>query len=418
MDIMVNKVIEESNNLINDISYLERNRKEKRFFTRTRKMCFVGIIVFLLNFVKKTLQLELDRYSELVRKDEIPMSKAAFSKARNKISEEAFKELFELSAKIGMESGELNRFKNYRVFAIDGTQIQLENTKKLKVEFSPKVKRENLVRARASILCEVLNGVVIDAKIDSIHTDERSMALEHIRKFEKFSQRNDLIIFDRGYPSHELIQYLDNKKIKYLMRVAKNFNNEIDSSNNKDFYIKIEINKQIHKVRVIKIVLPTGEIEMLITNLLRMSFKHSDFEKLYFLRWPIETKYDTVKNKLMLETFSGRTPLAIKQDFYSTMYLSNIVAFAKMESDKIIASEQAEKDLKYEYETNEKMLIGKLKDQIVLAFIANDPLEREQILKNVIHKAARYRTPIRPGRHFERGNPSHKKVTAKAKNVL
>lgn len=417
---LLTTVVEKTNELIKAPEYLSRNRKETspKSFTRKRKMGFTSIIVFLLNFIKKSLSHELDSYNELMKEEKQPMSKAAFSKARNKISENAFRELFELSSNTAMEIDAFKRFKGHRVFAIDGSQIQLENTKELHKEFSKEVSNKKQSRARASIMCEVLDGVVIDARLASIHTDERSMALKHLEWYEKNAQKNDIIIFDRGYPSHEMIAILSGMKCKYIMRLPKGFNSKIDNSTNKDFYIKIEVNKKVYNVRVIKLELPTGETEVLITNLLRMSFSHSEFVELYFLRWPVETKYNTVKNKLLLETFSGRTPLAIKQDFYATMYLANITAFAKIETDRSISVEQENKELKYKYETNEKMLIGKLKNKLILALICDNSFERQEILDEIIEKASRHRTPLRPNRHFDRGNPSHKKCTAKPKHVI
>jgi hypothetical protein len=48
------------------------------------------------------------------------------------------------------------------------------------------------------------------------------------------------------------------------------------------------------------------------------------FKKLYFKGWPIEKKYDDVKNKLEVENFSGILAENIRQDFYSAMTLANI----------------------------------------------------------------------------------------------
>ncbi len=193
---LLSKVVRKTNERLKDINFLIKNRKSKKDFTRTRKMGFVSIVLFLLNFVKKTLQLELDNFDELIEKNELPMSKAAFSKARRKISEEAFKELYEISSETAMEEDIFKRYNGYRIFAIDGTQIQLENTKELVKEFSVKVKNKDLCRARASILCEVFDGVVIDAKLDTIHSNERSLAMKHIDK--ELSNNNILYYLSNG----------------------------------------------------------------------------------------------------------------------------------------------------------------------------------------------------------------------------
>ena len=62
--------------------------------------------------------------------------------------------------------------------------------------------------------------------------------------------------------------------------------------------------------------------------------KTEDFKRLYFMRWPVETKFDVVKNKIAMENFSGRTVEAISQDVYVSLYLANMVAFAKDAADR------------------------------------------------------------------------------------
>ena len=39
----------------------------------------------------------------------------------------------------------------------------------------------------------------------------------------------------------------------------------------------------------------------------------------------IETAYETLKNSLQLENFTGMQPILLLQDIYSTIYLSNLV---------------------------------------------------------------------------------------------
>ena len=44
------------------------------------------------------------------------------------------------------------------------------------------------------------------------------------------------------------------------------------------------------------------------------------------------------------------------------MYLANMVALAKNEANEEIAQKNEEKNLKYDYQVNTNILIGKLKD--------------------------------------------------------
>ena len=77
-------------------------------------------------------------------------------------------------------------------------------------------------------------------------------------------------------------------------------------------------------LRFIQVVLDTGEIEVLLTTVLdKKRLPTSLFKELYNRRWGIETYYDTIKNRLNLENFTGLSALAVKQDFFATIFISN-----------------------------------------------------------------------------------------------
>ncbi|MDR2522156.1 MAG: hypothetical protein LBC93_00415, partial [Synergistaceae bacterium] len=101
------------------------------------------------------------------------------------------------------------------------------------------------------------------------------------------------------------------------------------------------------------------------------------FPKLYFMRWPVETKYDVVKNKLPLENFSGCPKNVILQEFWASMHPAGMAAAAEDEANAAIRKKRAGKDNKYEYAAN--------LNQIIIAI---------EIEKSVV--------PIRPGRSVER----------------
>jgi hypothetical protein len=56
--------------------------------------------------------------------------------------------------------------------------------------------------------------------------------------------------------------------------------------------------------RLVKVILPTGETEVLMTNL-DESFTISDLSEIYHLYWGVETAFNGIKNHQMLGTFSG-----------------------------------------------------------------------------------------------------------------
>jgi uncharacterized protein with ATP-grasp and redox domains len=69
-------------------------------------------------------------------------------------------------------------------------------------------------------LYDLENGIVMDAEIAPIAENERALAEGYLRVLQGLDSYKDghreLIIFDRGYPSYELIKSLSDKEIAYL----------------------------------------------------------------------------------------------------------------------------------------------------------------------------------------------------------
>jgi hypothetical protein len=107
------------------------------------------------------------------------------------------------------------------------------------------------------------------------------------------------------------------------------------------------------------------------------------FKELCFMRWPVKTKYDEVKNKLEIENFSGHSVLAIEQDFYITMYMVNIPA-ATWEAQEQVASERDKKDNRHQYQVNVNHEIGVLKDHFILALLEDNEEEHSKQVRKIL----------------------------------
>jgi hypothetical protein len=394
-----------TNSLINDIMFLCETRLKGTYFTRigNNKMTFKSIIVFILNFVKKSLQLELDDFFNGINGTNINVTKQAFSEARQKISPAAFIKMSDEIIKWFYKDTDFKRYKGYRLLSIDGTVLEINNTEKLRNEFGY-IENQTIkvARARAEGLYDVENDMILTSVIGKYKASERAQAEELINKLEEIGFSNDLILFDRGYPSREFISFIESKEIHYLMRVSGAFLKEVVNVKNADQIIEVKYKGKIIKMRVLKFQLDSGITEILITNIFDESFTVVDFKMLYFKRWGIEVKYNELKNRLQIENFSGETVIAIEQDFYATVYLSNMVSLAKMDANAIIEKENEGKNLKYEYKVNTNILIGKLKNSLVSMLLEKSPRKRSKMLKRIMKEISDNIIPIRPGRNYER----------------
>jgi hypothetical protein len=81
------------------------------------------------------------------------------------------------------------------------------------------------------------------------------------------------------------------------------------------------------KLRLIRVELDNGETEILATSLTDGEiYPHAIFSDLYHLRWPAEEDYKTLKYRIEVENFSGKTKHSVYQDFYAKLFSKNFAA--------------------------------------------------------------------------------------------
>ena len=388
-------------------AFLDNARFRPQDFTRNRKMPFQLLVFFLLSRRKRSTQNELENFFEKMGiKQE--MSQQGVSDARYKIKDSAFSDLFYQTAALNYH-GYYETWNGYRLLAIDGSKIALPDIALLGRYYGTMGADSSSPTAQASICYDVLNRFVVDALIEPLAIDERTLALEHIRNLDKSVRLpKELVLMDRGYPSFDLIHQLKKDNIAFVLRVKSGFNLDIDAQTQPDGQVAL------HKagypdipVRIVKFPLPSGETETLVTSLEDPSLTTHDFKKLYFLRWPVETKFDEVKNKLEIENFTGYSILGIRQDFYATMLMANLAAAARWEAQDLADQEREGKNNKYEYQINVNHEIGVLKDRLIYAFTKPNPAAE---VDKIIRLLAKRVCPVKPGRSPVRnGSPRKSK---------
>ena len=79
-------------------------------------------------------------------------------------------------------------------------------------------------------------------------------------------------------------------------------------------------------MRLIRVRLPTGNIEVLMTSLLDPdTYPAEEFVELYHLRWAQEECYKCFKSRVEVENWSGKSALTICQDFHAKVLALNLV---------------------------------------------------------------------------------------------
>jgi len=363
----------------------------------------------MLNTVKSSIQTRLDDFFENVAKEDTSMSQQSFSEARQKIRYSAFPELLAYGVDLIYE-GYYETWHGYRLSAMDGTKTQLPDDQKLRDHFGTMGADNSAATGQASALYDVLNNVLIDTRLAPLRIDERTLALRHLRTLRSLpSFGKEAILYDRGYASFELVETHKGYGISFVMRVKQGFNKTVDQLGKGDHEVTLQ--KRGHddiRVRVLKFDLPSGEVETLITDIFDKDLGVDDFKKLYFMRWPIETKYDEIKNKLQVENFSGRTIKAVMQDFYITMFISNAIAVASWEAQSVVDEKREDKGNKYDYHVNVNHSIGVFKDRFIRAMLEENPRKRAKEVKRILLLLTKKPAPTRPNRSVPRNKSPRK----------
>lgn len=404
-------IIEKVKAKIYDPNYKMSNRISPEDFTRERKMPFSSLILFMLNIIKQTLQKELTNFMNLIsRKDNI--TKSAFSQSRIKLKPEAFVELNEVLINEFYTDNIIQKWNGFRLCAIDGSTISLPYSKDILETFSSNRHPSNLIlpMAQISSFYDVLNEIIINSTINNYYTGEFDLAITHIKK----AKLNDLILFDRGYCAIWLCYLLLSQKINFVIRAQQNFISEIDSfwntnkmstiieitrcpNTSKDRLQKLGLTFKPIKIRLVKVKLDNENIEVLLTSLLdEEEYQKEIFKDLYFMRWGIEVNYDHLKNNLQLENFTGLSSIAIKQDFFASMFITNIQTI--LARDAQFEMEKEKKNNRRKYKINRNLSLGFMKDRIV-NILMNDDKNYMEDLKRLFQMEP---VPIRKGRKFPR----------------
>ena len=387
--------------------------------SRDRKLTLKNLIFIIMNF-KTSIQRELDCFFKSVSNEDFnirQVTKGAFSQARLKLNPWGFQRLNQVAVESFYQDAPYHTWQGLRVLAVDGTRLNLPNHKSIVEAFGSCVIGPTLgvtkSLALASLLYDVLNNITIDGQIDRYDSSERDLLIKHIDKIKK----GDLLLLDRGYGSFWLFFLLQAKAIDFCVRIKNDWLvvREFNQSDKQQQIVSFNLPaKDFDKLaayadyqtktitcRLIKVLLPTGETEILCTSLKDEEvYKIEVFRELYALRWNQEEAYKLFKSRIELENFSGKTALAIKQDFHAKVFLMTLcAAYAHPIEEKIIQEYKADKDRKFSQKINRTNAMGMTQSILIAVFIKKQFLKAIKAFDDIVSKT---REIVRPNRSLPR----------------
>ena len=328
----VKKTIEEIKNIIGNAEFQEKYKMSSKNFVRKRKIKFEDIIYFVLGLCATTLDCEKEHFQEVSKIE--TLSTAAICKARDKIAAEGFRELL---IKTSEQTESIKKYNNYKIIAVDGMRGELPNSGEMKKKYPGH--KGNYPQFHAVIVYDALNNRFKDAEFLAAPADERQACLRLLER--RPSREDEIYLFDRGYPSLQVLQKLDLQKRRYVIRLEKSSFREVNefiASMKTESVITMEYDKKRFKgnkkdiilpyslqMRCVKIKLSEDETEYLGTNLMTTEFTSEEIGKLYGMRWNAEIENNHLKHAMYVEDFCSKKENSIKQEFYGRLIAYNLI---------------------------------------------------------------------------------------------
>lgn len=327
-------------------AFRETHRVKPSDFTRKRSLPLPVVVGFLLQLCGGVaLQGALDAFfcdlrqrSRFVRE----VTKSAFCQARQKLHASAFAALNHWWVEHWHLEGAFERWCGLRVVAVDGTCLRLPRWgENVDAYGRGPCGDGSVVMARCVALFSTATRQVLDITVGRYDASERELLVGSLGAV-KAGDSGDVLVLDRGYPAWWLFAALQAKGVAFCARIegcswpqVARFmactqsqlviERTVDRATRSKLAALGLQAKSLVRLRLVKVVLPNGYLEVLATSLLDDArYPGAMFGALYRSRWGIEEAFKTLKHRLNLEGFSGELPQAIEQEIHAKALMYNI----------------------------------------------------------------------------------------------
>lgn len=350
-----------------------------------------------------------------------PVTGSAFSIARYKIKSDFFRDFCHKTIKEILRAGESKYWKGYRLLAGDGTTISLPVSKNIIKHFGIYAQTScgtKTVMANACMLYDVMTNFVVGAAMATTQTSEFSLIQDMLNNK---AITNSILILDRGFSKFYFYKMLIEQGITFCIRQktgGHSFSQQVLNNPENDFITEWYPSEAERatcnqkgvaplpiKVRVTKVVLPCGEIELLISNLFdREQITLEDLKELYHFRWSIEESFKFLKPQMKLEQFGCKKAAGVYQEFYAHIIMMNITTLIANLSGSDI--EKRTRNRKYKYKYNRVNAWKFVRNKIIELYSME---HIGCIIEQLLQQISKSIIAIVPGRSFPRNHKFKRK---------
>ena len=395
-------------------------------FTRERVLTWPVVIMIMLRGQKVSLPTAVNKFFSALGEGWRVVTASAYRQARQKVQPEVFVYLNavaceEYYARYGAEDAVM-LWHGHRVLGMDGSYLNLPDTVETRREFSVQTNHypgAEQVQALASVLYDLRNDVGLSAALGPKQAEKNHLFATHLA----VTRRGDVVVCDRAYADYSVMAMLLAQQCHFVIRFPRQSFTAVNAfwaspAQERVVTLTVPASARTHvteqrlaatlRVRLLKVRLPSGEMEVLGTDLLdARRYPAAEFKAVYGWRWNHETYHDRIKNIFEVERFSGKSVQAIKQDFYGVIFLATLESILSKPAQAELTAQGAARACRPAPQVNRAVSYVTVLEHIVqlLGDPHRSPASTLAAIERLLLTSP---TRQRPGRHF----PRHKRSAA------
>lgn len=300
----------------------------------------------------------------------ISLNTAAYSKARERLSEKLVNDLF-INSRIEQADNNYTHWHGCRVFIGDGTYVQMQDTASIRNKYEVKhngVGSEGYPQGLLEVIIERGTGQVFSYKLSNRHKSELSLFYDMLDDMPPKS----LLLLDDLYNCYEIISKCKRLDIEVVVPAKRERNyTVIEKIEEGDEIIQIKTPKNRSKwietnekagniiLRRIQCKSPEGEDYVLMTTIVDREIKKDEFQLLYLTRWDIEIGIREIKTIMDINVIRSKTPEMALKELCVSLSTYNLIRKFVYSSIKDLLFSPEEDFIHQFYTFNQNILIDK-----------------------------------------------------------
>jgi hypothetical protein len=403
-----------------------RFRVKATDFTRERVLTWPTVGMGMLRGQKGSVQKAVNKFFSAVGDVWRVVTASAYRQARQKVQPEVFGQLNvvaceEYYARYGADN-EVALWHGHRVLGVEGRYLNRPDTEETRRACSVPTHQHQggeQVQALGSVLYDLRNEGGLSAALGPKQAEKNLLFGTHVAA----TRVGDVLVCDRAYADYSVMATVVARQCHFVIRFPRQSFTAVNTfwaapAHEQVVTLAVTCKARASvaqqqlpttlRVRLVKVLLASGEVEVLGTDLLdAQTYPGAEFKAVYGWRWNHETYHDRLKNIFEIERFSGKSVQAIKQDVYGVIFLATVESILSKPAQAVLTAQGEVRPCRYVPQVNRAVRYVAVLEHVVqlLGDTRRSPASTLAVMEHLLLTTP---TRQRPGRQVKR----HKRSAA------